>query len=50
MFGDKPDGWVSEGGRKTRESVDMWIYVYISLIEFVIQQKLTKQCKAIIVQ
>ena len=39
-----------EGGRETQEGVDMGIYVYRELIHLVIQQKLTQQCKAIILQ
>ena len=34
------------GGRLQREG----IYVYIELIHFVVQQKLTQHCKAIILQ
>ena len=39
-----------EGGRETPEGGDMGICVYIWLIHFVIQQKLTQHCKAIILQ
>ena len=35
---------------KTREGGDMGIYVYMKLIHFVVQQKLTQHCKAIILQ
>ena len=44
---DDLDGW-AEGseGRLTREQK----YVYLQLIDLVIQQKLTQQCKAIILQ
>ena len=34
------------GGRSKREE----IYVYIQLIHFIVQQKLTQHCKAIIFQ
>ena len=39
-----------EGGRETQEGGDMGIYVHIQLIHFVIKQKLTQHCKAIILQ
>ena len=35
------EGWDREGGRETQEGGDMGIYVYVYLIHFVIQQKLT---------
>ena len=38
------------GGRETQEGRDMGIYVYVWLIHFVIQQKLTHHCKAVILQ
>ena len=41
-------GWDREGGRETQEGGDMGIYVYVQLIHFVIKQKLTHLCKAII--
>ena len=47
---DHLEGWDREGGRETKEGGDMGIYVYIELIHFVIQQKLTHHCKAIIPQ
>ena len=47
---DDLEGWDREGGRETQEGGDMGIYVYIQLIHFVIQQKLTHHCKAIILQ
>ena len=43
-------GWDREGGRETQEGGDMGIYIDIWLIHFVIQQKLTLYCKAIILQ
>ena len=39
-----------EGGREMQEGGDMGIYVYVKLIHFVIKQKLTNHCKAIILQ
>ena len=44
---DDLDGWAEgSGGRLTREQK----YVYLQPIDLVIQQKLTQQCKAIILQ
>ena len=45
---DHLEGWDKESRRKTQEGGDMGIYVYIQLIHFVIKQKLTHHCKAII--
>ena len=42
--------WDREGGREAQEGEDMGIYVCIWLIHFVVQQKLTQYCKAIILQ
>ena len=42
--------WDREGGREMQEGGDTGIYVYVQLIHFVIQQKLTHHCKAIILQ
>ena len=39
MLCDHLEGWDKEGGRETQERGDMGIYVYIKLIQFVIQQK-----------
>ena len=50
MLCDPLEGWDREGGRETQEGGDMGIYVYVELIHFVIKQKLTHQCKAIILQ
>ena len=47
---DHLEGWDREGGSETQEGGDMGIYVYLELIHFVIQQKLTQHCKAIILQ
>ena len=47
---DHLEGWDRDGGREMQEGGDMGIYVYIYLIHFVIQQKLTNHCKAIILQ
>ena len=41
MLCDDLEGWEREGGREVQEGGDMGIYVYIWLIHFVIQQKLT---------
>ena len=48
VFCDDLEGWMvgGVGGRLQREG----IYVYIELIHFVVQQKLTQHCKAIILQ
>ena len=45
---DHLEGWDREGGMETQEGGDMGIYV--QLIHFVIKQKLTHHCKAIILQ
>ena len=37
-----------EGGKETQEGGDMGIYVYVQVIHFVIKQKLTHHCKAVI--
>ena len=50
MLCDHLEGWDREVGREMQEGGDMVIYVYIQLIHFVIQQKLTQHCKAIILQ
>ena len=42
------EGWDKEHGRETQEGGDMGIYVCIWLIHFVVQQKLTQYCEAII--
>ena len=47
---DHLEGWDREGGREMQEGGDMGIYVYVELIHFVIKQKLTYHCKAIILQ
>ena len=47
---DYLEGWDREGGREMQEGGDMEIYVYIQLIYFVVQQKLTQHCKATILQ
>ena len=47
MLCDHLEGWDREGGRETHEGGDMGIYVYVQLIHFVIQQKLTDPCKSI---
>ena len=50
MLCDLLEGWDREGGREAQEGGGMGIYVYIQLIHFVVQQKLTKHCKVIILQ
>ena len=47
---DHLEGWGREGGTETKEGGDMGICVYVELTHFVIQQKLTQHCKAIILQ
>ena len=47
---DHLEGWDREGGRETQKGGDMGIYVCVQLIHFVIKQKLTHHCKAIILQ
>ena len=42
---DHLEGWDREGGREIQEGGHMGIYVYIQLIHFFIQQKLTQHCK-----
>ena len=42
--------WVEWGHRVGRRSKREGIYVYIQLIYFVVQQKLTQHCKAIMFQ
>ena len=50
MLCDHLEGWDREGGREAQEGGNMGIYVYIQLIHFAVQQKLTKHWKAIILQ
>ena len=50
MLCDDLEGWDKEGGREAQEGGDMGTYVYVQLIHFVVQQKLTHHCKAIIIQ
>jgi len=45
MLCDDLNGWDVGRGRSKREG----IYVYIELIHFIIQQKLTQYCKTIII-
>ena len=47
---DHLEEWDREGGRETQEGGGMGIYVYVELIHFVIKQKRTHHCKAIILQ
>ena len=48
MLCDDLEGWDKEGGREDQEEGDIEVYVCIWLIHFVVQQKLTQHCKAII--
>ena len=50
MLCDRLKGGGREGGRERQEGGDMGIYVYLQLIHFVIKQKLTHHCEAIILQ
>ena len=50
MLCDHLEGWDREGRREAQEGGDMGTYVYVELIHFVIKQKRTHHCKAIIVQ
>ena len=50
MLCDRLEWWDGEGGRETQEGGDMGIYVNVWLIHFVIKQKLTHHCRAIILQ
>ena len=47
MLCDHLEGWDREGGRETQEEGDKYTF---KLIHFVVQQKLTQHCKAIILQ
>ena len=44
---DSVDGWLAGVGREAQERR---VYVYVWLIEVVVQQKPTQYCKAIILQ
>ena len=48
VFCDHLEGWGREDGRETQERGDMGIYVYVKLIRFATKQKLTHNCKAIV--
>ena len=50
MFCDDLEGWDREDGREAQEGGDMGTCVCIWLIPFVVQQKLTQYCEAIILQ
>ena len=50
MLCDHLEGLDRDGGREMQKRGDMGIYVYVYLIHFVIQQKLTQHCKATILQ
>ena len=42
--------WDRGGGREVQEGGDVGIYVCLWLIHFVVQQKLTQYCEAVILQ
>ena len=50
MLCDDLEGWDKEGEREAQEGGDVGIYICIQLFHFVVQQKLTHHCKAIILQ
>ena len=50
MLCNNLEGWDREGGREAQEGGDMEIYVFIWLIHFAVQQKLSQHCEAIILQ
>ena len=50
MLCDDIEGWDREDGREAQEEGDMGTCVFIWLICFVVQQKLTRYCEAIIFQ
>ena len=50
MLCDHLEGWDREDGREAQEGGDMGTCVCIWLICFVVQQKLTQFCEAIILQ
>ena len=52
MLFDHPEGWDREGGREMKEGRDMGRFMDpdVWLIHFVIKQKLTHHCRAIIPQ
>ena len=50
MLCDHLDGWDGEGGGETQEGGDVGMCVYVWLIHFVVEQRLTHHCKAIVHQ
>ena len=50
MLCDDLEGWDKKDGREAQEGGDMGTCVCIWLIRFVVQQKLTWYCEAIILQ
>ena len=50
MLCDDLEGWDREDGREAQEGWDVGTDVCIWLIHFVVQQKLTQYCEAIILQ
>ena len=50
MLCDHLERWDREGGREAQEEGDMGIYVYVEPNHFAIVQKITHNCKAIILE
>ena len=50
MLSNDLEGWDREDGREAKEGGDRGTCVYIWLTRFVVQQKLTQYCEAIILQ
>ena len=48
MLCDCLEGWDGEGGKEMREGGDVGMYECVWLIHFVMKQRLTHHCKAII--
>ena len=50
MLCEDLEGWDREDGRGAQEGWDIGTYVCMWLISFIVQQKLTQYCEAIILQ
>ena len=50
MLCDDLEGWDREAGREAQEGGDVGTCVWVWLIRFVVQMKLTRYCEAIIFQ
>ena len=50
MLCDHLEGWDREGGREAQEGGDMEMYECMSLIHFVVRQRLAQYCEAVILQ